>query len=76
MPRLPCVKGQAAIRAFEKAGFSLSRIRGSHHVLSKAGHPRPLIVPMHGSTDVKQGTLRALIKASGLSIDEFVNLLD
>ena len=33
MPPLPVLPGLRVVRAMEKAGFEVVRIRGSHHVL-------------------------------------------
>jgi predicted RNA binding protein YcfA (HicA-like mRNA interferase family) len=46
---------------------------GSHLVLIKPGLRVNLSVPQHKELSV--GTLRALIRLSGLSVDEFVELL-
>jgi predicted RNA binding protein YcfA (HicA-like mRNA interferase family) len=73
---LPNVTGQEAIRAFQRAGFALDRISGSHHVLKKVGHPFVLSVPVHGKKVLKSGTLRSLIRTAGLTVDEFCDLLD
>ena len=46
MPPLPVLPGLHVVRALEKAGFEVVRIRGSHHVLR---HPdgRGTSVPVH-----------------------------
>jgi predicted RNA binding protein YcfA (HicA-like mRNA interferase family) len=46
MPPLPVLPGLRVVRAMEKAGFEVVRIRGSHHVLR---HPdgRGTSVPVH-----------------------------
>ncbi len=75
MPKLPAVNGKDAVRAFGKVGFTLARIRGSHHVLVKKGWPKPLAVPVHGNKAVKPGTLRSLIRDAGLTVAAFVALL-
>jgi predicted RNA binding protein YcfA (HicA-like mRNA interferase family) len=75
MPELPVVTGREAIQAFEKAGFCLERVEGSHHILKKAGHVYLLTVPVHGATPLKRGTLRSLIRSAGLTVGEFVSLL-
>jgi predicted RNA binding protein YcfA (HicA-like mRNA interferase family) len=72
---LPCVTGQEAIRAFKKLGFTVDRIRSSHHIMKRDGHLYVLTVPVHGSDDIKPGTLRSLIRAAGISVDEFCELL-
>ena len=65
MAKLPQVSGHEAIKAFEKDGFHLHHITGSHHVLKKAGHLLSLSVPLHKS--LKPGTLRSLIRAANLT---------
>lgn len=39
MPRLPAVSGKDVVRALEKAGFTLVRVRGSHHRLRNPTRP-------------------------------------
>ncbi len=63
----------ARIKAFEKDGFHLHHITGSHHVLKKAGHPFSLSVPLHKS--LKAGALRSLIRAANLTVEQFCKLL-
>ncbi|HBO42577.1 MAG TPA: hypothetical protein DD670_01305 [Planctomycetaceae bacterium] len=70
MPSLPAVDGRQAIRAFEKLGFSVVRIQGSHHIMEKAGHRYVLSVPVH------RGTLRSVIRAADITVEEFVGLCD
>ena len=45
----PAVTGKEAIRALVRLGFLLDRVEGSHHMLVKPGHPRAVVVPVHGS---------------------------
>ena len=73
MPALPSVSGERAVKAFQKAGWSKDRQRGSHVILIKPGHAASLSVPQH--RELAPGTLRALIRAAGMSVDEFVVLL-
>ncbi len=70
---LPVVSGSQARRAFEKAGWAFVRQKGSHMILSKAGVDGNLSVPDHAELD--RGTLRHLIRASGLSVEQFSALL-
>jgi len=46
---------------------------GSHVVMTKAGQKANLSIPQHRELSV--GTLRALIRAAELSVDEFLELL-
>jgi predicted RNA binding protein YcfA (HicA-like mRNA interferase family) len=71
-PPLPRISGDDATRALERAGFHRVRQRGSHLKLrSSAG--RVAIVPMH--RELAAGTLRSIIRQSGMTVDEFVGLL-
>lgn len=73
---LPTVSGRRVVRALETAGFVVERISGSHHLLVHRDNPaRAVTVPVHGSRDLKPGTLRAIIRQAGLSVAEFDDLL-
>ena len=74
MPPLPVVSGEAAIRAFERAGWKRARQKGSHVSLVKPGVNVNLSVPLHRELD--RGILRKLIRLSGLSVEQFVALLE
>ena len=73
MPSLPSVSGERAVRTFQKADWFKDRQHGSHVILIKPGHPASLSVPLH--RELAPGTMRALIRASGMSVDQFVDLL-
>ena len=75
MPPLPVLPGLRVVRALEKAGFEVVRIRGSHHVLR---HPdgRGTSVPVHRNQEVRVGTLRGILRDCRLTVDEFLNSLD
>jgi predicted RNA binding protein YcfA (HicA-like mRNA interferase family) len=72
MPTLPILSGKAVVKAFENGGWEKVRQRGSHVVMVKAGSNVTLSVPDH--KEVAKGTLRSLIRASGLTVDEFIAL--
>jgi predicted RNA binding protein YcfA (HicA-like mRNA interferase family) len=73
MAALPSVSGERAVRAFQKAGWVRDRQRGSHVILIKPGYAATLSVPQH--REIAPGTLRALIRAARMSVDEFVGLI-
>lgn len=75
MTRLPVITGKDAIAAFKKAGFYEASVVGSHHVLKKKDHPCNLSIPVHGNKPLDRGLLRRLIRDSGITVDEFLNLL-
>ena len=74
MSKLPVVSGREAVRAFSQIGYELDHQTGSHMILRQRVTPhRRLTVPAH--RELAKGTLRALIRQAGLSVDDFVRLL-
>ena len=73
--RLPRVDCQQLIRALKHAGFEEQRQRGSHLHLRRASDSRRVTVPVHKGRTVPLGTLRAILRDSDISIDEFQDLL-
>jgi predicted RNA binding protein YcfA (HicA-like mRNA interferase family) len=72
--RLPQVSGREVVKALKKLGYDRDHQRGSHIVLRQAESPfRRLIVPDHG--EVAKGTLRAIIREAGVTVEEFLALL-
>ncbi len=74
MSGLPRVSGREVVRALRKTGYERDRQRGSHIVLRQTAPPhRRITVPDH--KEVAKGTLRAIIRHTGLTVDEFKALL-
>ncbi len=73
--RLPAVKPQELIRALERVGWQLDRIRGSHHVMVHVEQRRALTVPVH-NRELKAGTLAAILRSAGITREELRQLLD
>ena len=72
MSRLGSYRGEEVVKAFQRAGWRIARVRSSHVILEKEGHMATLSVPVHKGKNVKRGTLRDLIKDPELSIEEFI----
>ena len=64
------LSGKDVVRIFETFGWSVARQRGSHVVMTKEGEMATLSVPLH--KEVAKGTLRSLIRAAGMTVDEFL----
>ena len=73
MSGLPRISGRECAKAIGKVGFYLKRQEGSHMILRRDDPFGQLVVPDHKELD--RGTLRAIIRQSGLSVDEFTKLL-
>jgi predicted RNA binding protein YcfA (HicA-like mRNA interferase family) len=56
--------GKELIRLLQQQGWVLDRIQGSHHILVR--EDKTLSIPVHGNSDLKKGTLNALMKQGGL----------
>jgi predicted RNA binding protein YcfA (HicA-like mRNA interferase family) len=72
MGQLANISGKAAVKAFERAGWSVRGQVGSHVMMTKEGMRANLSVPQH--KDLSLGTLRKLIRVAGLTVDEFLEL--
>ncbi len=74
MPKLPVISGIKAVKALTKVGFFIDHQTGSHIILRKDGNkPVTISVPKH--KEMKTGTLKAMIKQAGLTVEEFLKLL-
>jgi predicted RNA binding protein YcfA (HicA-like mRNA interferase family) len=73
MGRLGNISGKDAVKAFEKAGWYKVGQVGSHVVMSKPGIRVNLSIPQH--KELAPGTLRALIRHAGISVEDFLDLL-
>jgi predicted RNA binding protein YcfA (HicA-like mRNA interferase family) len=74
MTRLPVVSGQDLAKALANIGYLRDHQRGSHIILRHKDPPhRRLTVPDH--KEIAKGTLRAIIREAGLTLEELHNIL-
>jgi len=74
LARLPVVSGREVVKALGMIGYELDRQRGSHMILRETTPPfRRIVVPNH--KEVARGTLRAIIRHAGFTVEEFTRLL-
>lgn len=71
---VPAVPGVRVVKALQRAGFIVTRVNGSHHVMR---HPdgRSVVVPVHAGQDMPKGTLRNILSIVGMTADELRKLL-
>ena len=76
MPKLNPVSGNKVIKALSKAGFQVVGKKGSHVRLKRKTDDSVyiVIVPLH--PEIKKGTLKSILRQSGLSENEFILLLE
>jgi predicted RNA binding protein YcfA (HicA-like mRNA interferase family) len=74
MPKLSPTKSRTIIRKLHKLGFE-GPFGGGRHVFMR--HPETSIkipVPMHKGRNMPIGTLRAIIRQAGVSVEEWLAL--
>ncbi len=75
MTKLPTLTARDVINKLKKAGFLFDRqAKGSHEIWYNPVTKRRTTIPNHPGVDMPKGTLRAIIKHMGLTIDEFLKL--
>lgn len=61
---------QHLIKLLEKHKFFFKRSNGSHQIFYNTSSNVTVIVPVHGSKDVKKGTFLAICKQAGIDKNE------
>ena len=74
MAKQPALSGREVLSALTKAGYVQVRVQGSHHLVRKGTEPA-VTIPIHGNKSLKRGTLRGIIKKTGMTPEEFYKLL-
>ena len=70
MAKLPGVNHKQAVKAFEKAGFWISR-QGKHITMTNGER----IITIPRANPINSYTMAGIVKDAGLSIEEFKKLL-
>ena len=61
------VSGKEFARAIQRKGWTLARIKGSHHIFVMPGRRERIVVPIHGNHPLKIGLLKSLMKIADLT---------
>jgi predicted RNA binding protein YcfA (HicA-like mRNA interferase family) len=74
MTKLPSLTGKQLINALAKAGFQVTRVRGSHHFLR---HPdgKTTVVPVHSGETVGPGLLAKILRDCEISRERLRSFL-
>jgi predicted RNA binding protein YcfA (HicA-like mRNA interferase family) len=72
LPKPPLLSGRDIVTALKRAGYAYVTQKGSH---IKLRHPSgiTLIIPDHREVD--RWTLRGILRAAELSVDDFLKLI-
>jgi predicted RNA binding protein YcfA (HicA-like mRNA interferase family) len=75
MPRLPALTPKDVLRALQRAGFYIHHQSGSHvRLFHQTRSDLRVTIPMH-SKDLPIKTLKSIIRQTGLSVEQFLELL-
>jgi predicted RNA binding protein YcfA (HicA-like mRNA interferase family) len=72
--KLPSLTGDEVIQALARGGFTVVRIRGSHHFLRHADG-RTTLVLVHAGETIGAGLLNKILRDCGLDREQFRALL-
>lgn len=61
------ISGREICQLLAEAGWTLKRIKGSHHIFGKPGERKIITVPVHGNKDLKPGLAAAIARDTNLN---------
>ena len=74
MTNIPAMTGKEVISALKRAGFTVARVKGSHHFL--VNHDgRRTVVPVHGQETIGKGLFAQILRDCQLTVNDFLDLL-
>jgi predicted RNA binding protein YcfA (HicA-like mRNA interferase family) len=73
MSNLPRISGRECVKVLIKLGYFLKRQEGSHMIMRRDNPFSQVVVPDHN--ELSTGTLRAIIRSTGVSVEEFKKLV-
>jgi predicted RNA binding protein YcfA (HicA-like mRNA interferase family) len=74
MSRIPRVTGPDLLAALAKAGFTVIRVKGSHHFL-RHEDGRSTVVPVHSGETIGPGLLHKILRDCQLKVEDLQRLL-
>jgi len=73
MTRLPVISGRECVKALQRVGFVVKRQESSHIILRRESPFAQVVVPDHRELD--RGTLRAILRQAGITVEQFDGLI-
>lgn len=74
MSKPPLISSKKCIQALQKIGFEVDRQKGSHIIVVRDEPAASISIPER--KEIPRGTLRNIIRQAGLTVEEFIELLD
>lgn len=72
--KLVPVKGPEVLRKLQRAGFVIARTQSTMYQLKHPQTGRVTYLHLHGRREIPLGTLRAILRQAGLTVEEFNRL--
>jgi predicted RNA binding protein YcfA (HicA-like mRNA interferase family) len=73
VPQIVPVPYQTLIKIFEQEGFMFARTAGDHHIYTKPGVKRPLVIPAYKAVPVF--IIKNLLRTAGMSRERYFELI-
>lgn len=74
MPRIVPISASKLRKVFERAGFRCVRVEGDHFVFTKAGVPRPVVIPDWPELPIF--IIKNNLRTAGITREEYFQLLE
>ena len=74
MPRLPTLTGKELLAVLARLGFTVVRVKGSHHVLLHEDGRRT-VVPVHAGETIGRGLLTKILHDCEIDRDQFLEFV-
>ena len=62
------MNGKEVINRLKQEGWILLKIEGSHYMMKNVALNKKVPIPVHGSRDIKIGTIKAIEKQTGVKL--------
>ena len=73
MPKLTAIHWQKLEKVFERLGYVFSHQDGSHRIYTRAGSPRPVVIPAYGEVPVF--IIQRNLRTAGATREQYFQLL-
>lgn len=74
MPKLPRLTGTELLKALQRLGFNVVRVKGSHHIM-KSEDGRRMVIPIHSGETIGPGLLSKILDDAEVTVEELINAL-
>jgi predicted RNA binding protein YcfA (HicA-like mRNA interferase family) len=62
------MNGKEVVNRLKQEGWILLKVEGSHYMMKNAALNKKVPIPVHGSRDIKIGTIKAIEKQTGVKL--------